>query len=29
MEGYKGVYQAIKKERFHSELMALKERLLK
>jgi hypothetical protein len=29
MEGHKAVYQAIKKERFHSELMALRERLPK
>jgi hypothetical protein len=29
MEGYEAVHQAIKKERFYSELMALRERLLK
>ena len=29
MEGYELVYQAIKKERFYSELMALRAKLLK
>jgi hypothetical protein len=29
MEGYELVYEAIRRERFYSELMALRERLLK
>jgi hypothetical protein len=29
IEGYELVYKAIKKEKFYSELMALRERLLK